>query len=90
MWNYLAIVATRAAVLMVGFERSFLDGVVQLYAVGVVIFLICFAGISSVGMIRDQGLRFFMFYEKYCDPNGELKDEYLNLIYPEVSGDSFS
>jgi hypothetical protein len=79
--NYIAVLSTMTAIFIIGFERELIDGAVQLYAtVGAVGLISLFVAFAKYG-IRYQDERTLMFYNKYCDPNGELKDEYLTLIY---------
>eukprot|EP01038_Epipyxis_sp_PR26KG_P005822 gene5822-8028_t len=80
--NYLAIIATIAAMLLAGFDRSYLDGYVQLYGIVVVIglFYLYYIFPASVGT-HMQDVRAFMFYKKYCQTSGELKEEYLKKVF---------
>lgn len=80
--NYIASVATLAAMLVAGFARHFIDGVVQLYVILVVFYLVkLFAYTNSLG-VNLQDKRVVAFYEKYCEPQtGRLKEEYLKLVY---------
>jgi len=68
--------------LIAGFNRSSADNAVQIYAVLVVVYLI-FSFLKknrSAEVLQDE--RAFKFYQKYCDISGELKNEYLKLLYP--------
>eukprot|EP01038_Epipyxis_sp_PR26KG_P009738 gene9738-13104_t len=79
--NYLAIIATITAMLLAGFDRSYLDGYVQLYGGAVVIglFYLYYMFPASIGTYM-QDVRAYMFYKKYCKISGELKEEYLKKI----------
>ena len=79
--NYLALLTTMASMLIAGFDRSNVDGGVQLYCfVLILMAVIAFKVMVGKGE-RQQDKRCLAFYKKYCDPNGELKDEYLQMIY---------
>jgi len=78
--NYIADIATVVAVLLAGFNRGFIDGVVQLYMIPLIVWLFYYLKQGSLIAKEYQDIRQFDFYKKYCDPNGDLKDEYLELI----------
>lgn len=82
IWNYMASFATIAAMLIAGFSRSRIDGVIHLY-IGVlaIVLIIMFVGSMKAGALL-QDVRAFQFYQQYCDPEtGRLKDEYLKQVY---------
>jgi hypothetical protein len=79
--NYVANIFAIMAMLVSGFDRYVVDGAVQLYFVGILAALVTYLIQNGKLGARNQDERVFMFYKKYCDPNGELKDEYLEKIY---------
>ena len=82
--NYIAILSTMAAVLIAGFNRSNVDGFVQLYSIAIVAALVRYINSSYTTSANDSDRRCLKFYQKYCDSNGELKDEYLRMIYGDA------
>lgn len=78
--NYIADIATVTAVFLAGFNREFIDGAVQLYTIPLIIWLFYYLLKGSAIAKEYQDIRQVEFYKKYCDPNGDLKDEYLELI----------
>jgi hypothetical protein len=80
--NYVAIVATVAGMLVAGFDRSPVDGALQLYSLPLLALLLFhFLSSNTRGTIA-QDQRSFLFYKKYCDANGELTDHSLAMVYP--------
>jgi hypothetical protein len=51
-----------------------------MYAAAGIVGLVYFFITSVKAGSRDQDVRSFLFYRKYCDTNGELKDIYLKKI----------
>ena len=86
--NYLAVTATVFMMLIAGYDRSNVNIAVQLYALAVVVVLLItfIAKISEGARLQDQ--RILLFYQKYCDISGELKDDYLKLIREEKKDNS--
>lgn len=79
--NYASFVLTICSMLIVAFERSDLDGLVQLYIVAFIValfgyFIYCF---RSGNEYQDNIS--FSFYSKYCQPSGRLKLKYLDMVY---------
>lgn len=81
LFNYIANISAIVAMYIIAFDRDIVDGSVQLYMVVVILIIIwMFLSLVKRG-VNYQDTRSFAFYSKYCDNNGELKDEYLRLIY---------
>jgi hypothetical protein len=79
--NYVANVATLVAMLIAGFNRSSVDGGVQMYIGALVILLAYLAHQCYAKGSRFQDGRTLAFYNKYCDDNGRLKHKYLLRVY---------
>ena len=80
--NYLADCAAMACLMLVGMDRSNIDGGI-IISMGIFMslsLLIVFSYIFANGSLH-QDERVFMFYQKYCESNGELKKEYITKIY---------
>jgi hypothetical protein len=81
--NYAAAILVIIAMLFAGFARDSTDGYVQLWAIPLIMAVIyCFI-VSQQFAIKLQDVRSFLFYKKYCEPNGMLKQQYLDQIYNE-------
>ena len=76
--NYISILAFVVAVLIAGFDRSTVDGVLQCYIIVLVLYLFyAFIKSSSRGdTYQDQ--RVLAFYKKYCTNDGSLNK--LNVL----------
>lgn len=81
--NYIAIIATIVGILIVAFGRTSLDFYVQSYMCFIVILLVTFAAYCYRRGVMYQDYRVLKFYLRYCDPNGELKDQYLKILYDD-------
>jgi hypothetical protein len=81
--NYISMLLTMSSMFIAGFERSLLDGYVQLYG-GVMVIAIVITFILALGKGSEyQDKRALVFYQKYCDDDGSLKSEYIQLIEKE-------
>jgi hypothetical protein len=78
--NYLSVISGLGATWIAGFNRDATDGWVHAYIFFFVIALIYtfISGYSRGSMYQD--CRAFRFYVKYCDYDGQLKDEYIEKI----------
>lgn len=82
-FNYIAIVAALASMMVAGYARTYTEGNIQLVYSIVMIVVLVFIGLRSGNRVyKNQDVRAFAFYKQYCDPDGQLKSEYLELIYP--------
>jgi len=83
--NYLADCSAMVCLMLVGFDRSRVDGsiIISLGCFAVLGLLCLFGAVFSKGSLH-QDSRIFLFYKKYCDSNGELKAEYVQKICAEV------
>ena len=79
--NYFADTAILLAMMIAGFDREYLDGYLQLYAIPVVIFIIFFFVKFHFLACKIQNVRSMMFYKKYCSPDGSLRPDVLEFIY---------
>ena len=70
------------SMLIAGYARSRIDGNIQLIysATALLLLVYCFIRAGYKGR-KYQDTRAYLFYKKYCDPNGELKDEYLEMVH---------
>jgi hypothetical protein len=83
--NYTADITAVVAALIAGFARNAFDGYIQLYSPFLFIFTTFFF-FSRVRLARErQDERIFRFYRKYCEENGQLKDDYLEVIMLEIT-----
>ena len=83
IFNYIAIIAALASMLVAGFSRTYVEGYIQLaYSIVMIVVLIAIGIRSGFRVVKNQDVRAFTFYKQYCDSDGQLKDEYLNMIYP--------
>ena len=81
--NYAADILVIIAMLFAGFARDSVDGYIQLWAIGLIaVVVFCFV-VSQGFAITLQDVRSFLFYKKYCEPNGMLKQQYLDQIYSD-------
>ena len=79
--NYSADLIVIIAMLVAGFDRDYLDGGLQLYAI-VIVFGIIAAFLNLMGLgLERQNARSMFFYKKYCNFNGLLRDEIREKIY---------
>jgi hypothetical protein len=87
-FNYVAIVTTIIAMLVAGFARTYTQGYIQLaYSViGTVILITTFIR-SGMRAVKNQDTRAYMFYKEYCEMDGQLKKQYLDLVYPSDDDD---
>jgi hypothetical protein len=81
-----AILFFVAAMLLAGFDREFIDGIIHIY-VGVVVIVLVYILIRGTGVAGDkyQDTRALQFYKVYCQKNGRLKPDYLKRVYKERS-----
>lgn len=82
--NYVGLVCGLVATLIAGFGRSSLDGYIQLYSIGIVIYLLYLFVVTYQKGTVYQDRRIYRFYKKYCDDDGQLKDEYIERIRKDV------
>lgn len=87
--DYIGILALLTAVLVAGFNLSRIDGYIQLYIIFIVIIVV-------IGWIYGTQLtdKFQLkaaeaFKAKYCDDDGQLKDEVLTRIFGPKTIESF-
>jgi hypothetical protein len=82
--NYVALVSGLVATLIAGFGRYFVDGAVQLYLVGFLVY-IGFIFVNAVQRTgHNQDIRILRFYKKYCDIDGQLKDKYIEMLRKDM------
>lgn len=82
-FNYIANIAALTSMVVAGFSRTHTEGYIQLaYSIVFVIVLILIGLRSGLRIVKNQDTRAFRFYKQYCDADGQLKDQYLELIYP--------
>lgn len=82
-FNYIAIIAALASMLVAGFSRTYKEGYIQLmYSIVMIVALVGIGFRSGYRIYKSQDIRAYRFYKQYCDPDGQLKDEYLDVIYP--------
>lgn len=78
--NYIAVSTAIIATLIAGFDRSWIDGFVQIYS-PFLILTILYIFISGYGSgTQAQDRRVYRFYKKYCEKNGQLKEKYLRAV----------
>ena len=78
--NYLSQLLTMAAMFVAGFDRAYIDGYVQLYAI-VVVFGIFALFVKLLGKgDRYQDQRTLAFYDRYCEDSGRLWPKYIAMI----------
>lgn len=83
--NYIAVLAGLVGTLIAGFGRNAIDGYIQLYSIFICFYLFyLFIGAYAEGTIV-QDKRIYAFYKKYCDPDGQLKDSYIEKIRKEIN-----
>lgn len=86
--NYVALIAAIVGMLLAGFDRSDLDGYLQLYAIAVILALLVFF-IKMLGTgATIQNYRAYLFYKKYCQPDGQLKQKYLDTLMQDDEEES--
>jgi hypothetical protein len=85
--NYAGMISGLVATLIAGFGRSSLDGYVQLYSIAMCLYLFYLFTIAYQTGTVYQDRRVFKFYKKYCDDDGQLKDEYIDKIRNDLSKD---
>jgi hypothetical protein len=78
--NYIALFSGLVATLLAGFGRAFVDGVVQLYMIGFLGYVIAVFVNAVQRTGHNQDIRILRFYKKYCDIDGQLKDEYIEML----------
>lgn len=84
-FDYVGVATLLALMLCAGFNRSYLDGYIQLYC-GAIVLIIIAAWIHAWYLGDAAQLdRVALFKQTYCDHDGQLKDEYLSAIYPPES-----
>jgi hypothetical protein len=82
--NYVALAGALVATFIAGFGRAYIDGLVQLYSVAFFIY-VAYVFISAVRRTgHNQDIRIFRFYRKYCDIDGQLKDQYIEMLRNEM------
>ena len=86
--NYLAVISGIGATWIAGFNRDTTDGWVHVY---IIVFVVALCHNFFFGYLRGsryQDSRAFRFYVKYCDFDGQLKDEYIEKIKAIRSDDN--
>ena len=81
-FDYIGVLTLLAATLVAGFNRTYLDGYMQLYSIAIVLFIIVAWIYTALRGNTAQLERVMAFKTRYCDADGQLKDECLNIIYP--------
>lgn len=84
VFNYLAMIAALAGMLVAGFDRNNTDGaLIALLAIPTVMCLFAFFiwSISNAAILQDE--RAYLFYTKYCKDSGHLKDKYVAKLYDQ-------
>ena len=83
--NYLSQLLTMAAMFVAGFDRAYIDGYVQLYAIVVVfgIFALFVKLLGKGDQYQDE--RTLAFYDKYCEDSGRLWPKYIQMIKEDKS-----
>lgn len=83
--NYLSQVLTMAAMFIAGFDRAYLDGYVQLYAIVVVFGIFTLFVIILAKGDKYQDERTLAFYNKYCEDSGRLWPKYIKMIQEDLA-----
>lgn len=81
--NYVAVIAAIVGMFIAGFDRSNLDGYLQLYGIAVILGLLVFFVKMLFKGGEIQNYRAYLFYKKYCEIDGQLKQKYLDTLYQD-------
>jgi hypothetical protein len=78
--NYIAVITAVIATMIAGFDRKDIDGWIQIYSIGLYAYMgYMFVQTYSRGSTY-QDTRAYRFYAKYCDADGQLKDQYIEQL----------
>lgn len=83
--NYLADICAIVGMFIAGYNRSYFDGNVILPSLMIVPICVYFLVWSLSQGMKTQDVRVIKFYHEFCDTDGQLKDEYLQLVNPEYT-----